>query len=102
MSNGIAPRFEIERLILRETRAEDFDAGVGLWADARVVRHISGTPFESWGRMLRFPAFGRCWAMVTGRWKMPILGSFAAKWGLQTSSVTSPSTSTACGKPAGC
>jgi hypothetical protein len=67
MSNGIAPRFEIERLILRETRAEDFDAGVGLWADARVVRHISGTPFESWGRMLRFPAFGRCWASLGGQ-----------------------------------
>ena len=46
-----APRLETERLILRETRAEDFEACARLWGDERVVRHIGGTPStpsEAW------------------------------------------------------
>ena len=58
-----APRLETERLILRETRAEDVEACAGLWGGERVVRHIGGkpsTPSEAWARMLRFP---RLWAL---------------------------------------
>ena len=39
-----APRLETERLILRETRAEDVEACAGLWRGERVVRHIGGAP----------------------------------------------------------
>lgn len=66
-----APRLETKRLILRETRADDFDACAALWADARVVRHIGGTPStpgESWNRMLRFPGL---WTLLGyGYWTL--------------------------------
>ena len=85
-----APRLETERLILRETRAEDVEACAGLWGGERVVRHIGGkpsTPSEAWARMLRFPpASGRCLAMGTGRWRTRRLAPFAARSGLRTSS----------------
>lgn len=71
MSARPAPRLETERLILRETRAEDFEACAALWADERVVRHIGGTPStpgESWNRMLRFPGL---WALLGyGYWSL--------------------------------
>jgi RimJ/RimL family protein N-acetyltransferase len=66
-----APRLETERLILRETRAADFEACAALWGDERVTRHIGGTPStpgESWGRMLRFPGL---WALLGyGYWTL--------------------------------
>ncbi len=44
-----------ERLIMREFRAEDFDAFAQMWADLAVVEHISGvvsTRSESWLRLM--------------------------------------------------
>lgn len=79
-----APHLETERLILRETRAEDFEACAALWADERVVRHISGVPStaaDSWGRMLRFPGL---WALVGyGYWTLEerATGVFAGQVG---------------------
>ena len=59
------------RLILRETRIEDFEPSVALWSDEAVVRHISGVPSsasESWGRLLRFPGL---WALLGyGYWSV--------------------------------
>ncbi len=70
-----APRLETERLLLRETRAEDFDDCVRLWADESVVRHIGGTPStptDSWARMLRFPGL---WALLGyGYWSLVTKG----------------------------
>jgi RimJ/RimL family protein N-acetyltransferase len=67
----LAPRLETDRLVLRETRASDFEACAALWADERVTRHIGGTPStptESWGRMLRFPGL---WALLGyGYWTL--------------------------------
>jgi RimJ/RimL family protein N-acetyltransferase len=79
-----APRIETERLVLRETRADDFDACAKLWADERVVRHIGGkpsTPTESWARMLRFPGL---WALLGyGYWSLETkAGDFAGQVGL--------------------
>ena len=66
-----APRLETERLILRETRVEDFEPCAALWGDERVTRHIGGTPStpsDSWGRMLRFPGL---WALLGyGYWTL--------------------------------
>ena len=52
-----APTIETERLTLRAHQLSDFPDIVGMWADPKVVRHISGkpsTPEESWSRMLRY------------------------------------------------
>lgn len=66
-----APRIETARLVLRDTRADDFDACARLWGDPRVVRHIGGrvsTPTESWARLLRFPGL---WALLGyGYWTL--------------------------------
>ena len=72
MSQGrTAPRLETDRLVLRETRAEDFEACAALWGDEQVVRHIGGrpsTPTDAWGRMLRFPGL---WALLGyGYWTL--------------------------------
>ena len=72
MSQGrSAPRLETGRLVLRETRAEDFEACAALWGDERVTRHIGGTPStpsEAWARMLRFPGL---WALLGyGYWTL--------------------------------
>lgn len=79
-----APRLETERLVLRETRATDFEACAKLWADERVVRHIGGkpsTPTESWARMLRFPGL---WALLGyGYWALETKGGdFVGQIGL--------------------
>lgn len=79
-----APRIETERLVLRETRASDFDACARLWGDERVVRHIGGkpsTPTQSWARMLRFPGL---WALLGyGYWALETRkGDFVGQVGL--------------------
>jgi RimJ/RimL family protein N-acetyltransferase len=79
-----APRLETERLVLRETRASDFEASAKLWADERVVRHIGGkprTPSESWTGMLRFPGL---WALLGyGYWTLETkTGDFVGQVGL--------------------
>ncbi len=80
----VAPTIETERLVLRETRADDYDACVRLWADERVVRHIGGkpsTPTDSWARMLRFPGL---WALLGyGYWTLQTkAGDFVGQVGL--------------------
>jgi RimJ/RimL family protein N-acetyltransferase len=79
-----APRIETERLVLRETRASDFDDSVRLWADDRVVRHIGGepsSPMASWARMLRYPGL---WALLGyGYWMLETRqGDFVGQVGL--------------------
>ena len=79
----ITPRIETERLVLRETRASDFDACAKLWSDERVVRHIgaASTPTQSWARMLRFPGL---WALLGyGYWTLETRdGVFVGQVGL--------------------
>ena len=56
-SSSCAPRLETPRLVLRAHEASDLDPVAALWGDARVVRHIGGTPStraESWARILRY------------------------------------------------
>ena len=63
------PVLETERLILRGPEASDFDASAAMWADERVVKHISGTPTprpESWRRLLTH--IGHWQAMNFGYW----------------------------------
>jgi RimJ/RimL family protein N-acetyltransferase len=58
------PVFETERLRLRGHGLADFDAVAAMWADPRVVRHISGKPSsreESWARLLRYAGH---WALL--------------------------------------
>ncbi|MFW5661124.1 MAG: GNAT family N-acetyltransferase [Oceanicaulis sp.] len=66
-----APELRTDRLILRETRLQDFEPCAALWGDERVVRHIGGrvsSPSESWARMLRFPGL---WALLGyGYWTL--------------------------------
>lgn len=52
-----APRLYTARLTLRAHDADDLDAVAAMWGDARVVRHITGTPStreECWARILRY------------------------------------------------
>ena len=71
MSARSCPVLTTERLILRETRLEDFEPSVALWSDEAVVRHITGVPSgrsDSWGRMIRFPGL---WALLGyGYWSV--------------------------------
>lgn len=56
----IAPRIETERLILRESRREDFDAYCVMLSDAEVTRHLGGAvPDRSaaWEKFSRTPGF---------------------------------------------
>lgn len=58
------PVLETARLRLRAHRAEDFAACAAMWADLRVVAHITGrasTNEESWMRLLRAPGL---WAIL--------------------------------------
>lgn len=51
------PALRTERLTLREHRADDLPACAAMWADARVVRHIGGKPFDEsqvWQRMTSY------------------------------------------------
>ncbi|MBE9636060.1 GNAT family N-acetyltransferase [Salipiger mangrovisoli] len=53
----LVPVLETERLILRGHRADDFEAVSRMWADPRVVAHISGVPStreQAWARLLRY------------------------------------------------
>lgn len=64
MAGRSCPTLTTDRLILRETRLEDFEPSVVLWSDEAVVRHISGVPSsrsDSWGRLIRFPGL---WALL--------------------------------------
>ena len=71
MSARSCPVLTTERLILRETRLEDFEPSVTLWSDETVVRHISGVPSsrsDSWGRLIRLPGL---WALLGyGYWSV--------------------------------
>jgi len=51
------PILRTERLTLRGHRIEDFRHSAAMWADPKVVRHISGKPLteeESWTKFLRY------------------------------------------------
>ena len=53
----LVPTLETERLVLRGHRADDFEDCAAMWAEAKVVEYISGTPFspeQSWSRLLRY------------------------------------------------
>lgn len=53
----MVPVLETKRLLLRGHRKTDFSESASMWADARVVAHISGvpsTPEQSWSRLLRY------------------------------------------------
>lgn len=57
LGKSAVPVLETERLILRGHAAADLDAVAAMWGDARVVRHITGTPStreECWARLLRY------------------------------------------------
>jgi len=52
-----APVIETARLRLRPPRLEDYPACVAMWADPRVVEHITGvasTPQQTWARVLGY------------------------------------------------
>ncbi len=54
---SLVPTIETERLVLRGHRVGDFPDSASMWADAKVVAHISGqpaTPEQSWSRLLRY------------------------------------------------
>jgi RimJ/RimL family protein N-acetyltransferase len=58
------PLLETARLKLREHRPSDLDAYAAMWADERVVRHVSGVPLtreQSWVRLLQYRGM---WAML--------------------------------------
>ena len=66
-----AREIKTERLTLRPHTPLDFDDVAQMWADARVVRHISGKPStreESWSRLLRYA--GHWAAMDFGYWSV--------------------------------
>ncbi|WP_208539095.1 GNAT family N-acetyltransferase [Algihabitans albus] len=55
--DGIVPRLETSRLLLRGHRRSDFTESAAMWADPKVVVQISGTPSsreDSWSRLLRY------------------------------------------------
>ncbi|WP_299847872.1 GNAT family N-acetyltransferase [uncultured Roseovarius sp.] len=55
--HDLVPVLETERLVLRGHQTSDFPESAAMWADPRVVAHISGTPFtaeQSWSRLLRY------------------------------------------------
>ncbi len=52
-----APTLHSERLILRPFKPDDLDAGIALWTNPIVYRHILGRPNsreECWARLLRY------------------------------------------------
>jgi RimJ/RimL family protein N-acetyltransferase len=64
-----APELVTARLTLRGHRIDDFAAMAAMWADAAVVRFISGAPSseaESWSRLLRY--IGHWHALGFGYW----------------------------------
>ena len=66
----LVPLLETDRLILRGHTLEDFETSAGMWADSRVVGHISGTPStreQSWSRLLRY----------SGHWQLLGFGYWA-------------------------
>lgn len=85
MTGRPCPTLTTERLVLRETRIEDFEPSVALWSDEAVVRHISGVPSsrsDSWGRLIRFPGL---WALLGyGYWSITerATGRFVGQAGL--------------------
>lgn len=66
------PRLETERLILREDRAEDFDAFAGFMEDAAFIRFIGGDP------MARADAW-RIFAYGLGHWHLRGYGFWAVE-----------------------
>ncbi len=53
----IAPTLKTKRLILRPHTAQDFQDCTALWADPKVIKHITetpSTPSETWSRLLRY------------------------------------------------
>ena len=63
------PVLETDRLILRGSRIEDFDAMAEMWALPEMVRYVGGVPQsreQSWTRLLRH--IGMWQAMKFGFW----------------------------------
>ena len=73
-----APILTTERLVLRGHRSADLAVSAAMWADAAVVRHISGQPSslaESWARLLRY---GGLWSLLGfGYWLVEERGTGA-------------------------
>lgn len=54
---GLVPVLETKRLLLRGHQTSDFPESASMWADPKVVAHISGVPSsyeQSWSRLLRY------------------------------------------------
>jgi len=81
----MVPVLETKRLFLRGHRKTDFSESASMWADARVVAHISGvpsTPEQSWSRLLRYA--GHWHHLGFGYWVVTAKadGSFLGEVGL--------------------
>lgn len=81
----MVPVIETTRLRLRGHELRDFDASASMWADADVVRFISGKPStreESWGRFLRY--IGHWQALGHGFWLIEekATGAFVGEGGM--------------------
>lgn len=65
----LVPSIETERLLLRGHHVNDFRESAAMWADERVVAHISGVPStgeQSWSRLLRYA--GHWYHLGFGYW----------------------------------
>ncbi|SMP29192.1 GNAT family N-acetyltransferase [Shimia sagamensis] len=84
-TSSLVPVLETERLVLRGHRLADFEDSAAMWADPKVVAHISGVPStaaESWSRVLRY--IGHWQALGYGYWviESKIDGAFLGEAGL--------------------
>jgi RimJ/RimL family protein N-acetyltransferase len=53
----VSSNIDTERLTMRCPRLEDFEESLAMWADAQVVRYITGKPAtaeDMWARLLRY------------------------------------------------
>ncbi|HAG80774.1 MAG TPA: GNAT family N-acetyltransferase [Cyanobacteria bacterium UBA12227] len=68
----LIPQLKTQRLILREWRAEDFDAYAEMCGDPEVMRYMGGKPLsrqEAWRNM----------AMIVGHWQLRGYGMWAVE-----------------------
>jgi len=60
----MTPTLETDRLLLRGHTIDDFEAGLHIWQDPIVSKHVGGKPStrqESWARLLRYVGH---WALL--------------------------------------
>lgn len=84
-ASSLVPVLETERLVLRGHTLADFSHSAAMWADPKVVAHISGKPStaaESWSRVLRY--IGHWQALAYGYWVLEskMDGTFLGEAGL--------------------